>query len=170
MHIYLLYSTPFREEPVNLSGTPGIHEGLRLYPPVPVGVPRVVGGAGQVIGGQWVAPGTRVSVHHYATYRSPQNFRDPDRFAPERWRPGREGARSPYRDDRRESCQPFAHGPRDCLGRNLALHEMRYLLARVLFRFDLGLEPESQGWDGQRAFVLWEKKALMCTLRAASHH
>ncbi|KAK8008236.1 cytochrome P450 [Apiospora marii] len=165
-----------REEDITLQSTAQIEylnaciqEGLRLYPPVPVGVPRVVGAAGQTIGDQWVAPGTRVSVHHYATYRSPQNFRDPDQFAPERWlSSSKVCSSSPYRNDRRESCQPFACGPRDCLGRNLAMHEMRYILARVLFRFDLELERESSGWDGQRAFVLWEKKALMCTLRAAS--
>lgn len=147
----------------------GIQEGLRLYPPVPVGVPRVVGDVGQMIGGQWVAPGTRVSVHHYATYRCPQNFKYPDTFAPERWLSSSgTDASSPYKDDRRESYQPFAYGPRDCLGRNLAMHEMRYILARVLFNFDLTLCQESKGWDGQRAFILWEKKSLLCTLQAAA--
>ncbi|KAK8061941.1 hypothetical protein PG994_008307 [Apiospora phragmitis] len=145
-----------------------IQEALRLYPPVPVGVPRVVAKAGEHIGGQWVAPGTRVSVHHYATYRSPLNFRDPDTFAPERWlRDTDSDADSLYKDDRRGSCQPFAYGPRDCLGRNLAMHEMRYNMARVLFNFDLRLSPESEGWNGQKAFILWEKKPLMCTLQAA---
>ncbi|KAK8123015.1 Cytochrome P450 monooxygenase FUM2 [Apiospora sp. TS-2023a] len=167
-----------REEDITLQSTAGIeylnaciHEGLRLYPPVPVGVPRVVGDAGQVISGQWVAPGTRVSVHHYATYRSPQNFKNPDTFAPERWLSSKgrsDPSSSPYRDDRRESYQPFAYGPRDCLGRNLAMHEMRYILARVLFKFDLELCRESRGWDAQRAFILWEKKPLLCTLQAAA--
>ncbi|KAK7985664.1 hypothetical protein PG988_003286 [Apiospora saccharicola] len=167
-----------REEDITLQSTAGIeylnaciHEGLRLYPPVPVGVPRVVGDAGQLIGGQWVAPGTRISVHHYATYRSPHNFKDPAKFAPERWlrsKSGSDPSSSPYKDDRRESYQPFAYGPRDCLGRNLAMHEMRYILARVLFNFDLELCRESRGWDGQRAFILWEKKPLLCTLQAAA--
>ncbi|KAK8075323.1 hypothetical protein PG997_009986 [Apiospora hydei] len=168
------------EDEITLQSTAGIEylnaciqEALRLYPPVPVGVPRIVTEAGLTIRGQWIAPGTRVSVHHYATYHSPLNFADPDTFAPERWLSGGGGgggdSLSPYyKNDRRESCQPFAYGPRDCLGRNLAMHEMRYMMARVLFNFDLKLRPESQGWDGQRAFILWEKKLLMCSLQATA--
>ncbi|KAK7962803.1 uncharacterized protein PG986_003628 [Apiospora aurea] len=139
------------EDEITLQSTAGIEylnaciqEALRLYPPVPVGVPRVVTEAGLTIRGQWVASGTRVSVHHYATYRSPLNFADPDTFAPERWLSGGGDSLAPYyENDRRESCQPFAYGPRDCLGRNLAMHEMRYVMARVLFNFDLKLRPES---------------------------
>ncbi|KAK8011932.1 hypothetical protein PG989_000192 [Apiospora arundinis] len=147
-----------------------IHEALRLYPAVPVGVPRVVTAAGgQDIGGQWVTPGTRVSVHHYATYHSPLNFTGPDTFAPERWLSDQNSdASSPYKDDRRESCQPFANGPRDCLGRNLAMHEMRYIMSRLLFNFDLTLSRECGDWENQRAFILWEKKPLLCTLKTAS--
>ncbi|KAK8043477.1 hypothetical protein PG993_005907 [Apiospora rasikravindrae] len=162
------------EHEITLKSTAGIEylnaciqEALRLYPPVPVGVPRVVTETGLTIRNQWIAPGTRVSVHHYATYRNPLNFANADTFAPERWLAGGQQDAA-YKADRRESCQPFAYGPRDCLGRNLAMHEMRYIMARVLFKFDLELRRESEGWDGQRAFVLWEKKALMCRLRAAA--
>ncbi|KAK6859506.1 isotrichodermin C-15 hydroxylase (cytochrome P-450 monooxygenase CYP65A1) [Apiospora arundinis] len=162
---------------INLQNTAGldylnacIYEALRLYPPVPVGVPRVVTAAeGQNIGGRWVAPGTRVSVHHYATYRSPLNFKDPDTFAPERWLAGHDSDdNSPYKDDRHECYQPFAFGPRDCLGRNLAMHEMQYIMSRLLFNFDLKPGHDVEGWTNQRAFILWEKKPLWCTLQAVA--
>lgn len=169
VYIHLTHATIYRKHPIDALQTSGIHEGLRLYPPVPVGVPRVVGDAGQLIGGQCVAPGTRVSVNHYATYRNPQNFKNPDTFAPERWLNSNGSVPSSlYKDDRRESYQPFAYGLRDCLGRNLAMHEMRYILARVLFKFDLKLCQESREWDVQRAFILWEKKPLICTIQPAS--
>jgi len=152
---------------------PGIQESLRLYPPVPVGVPRAVPLPGRTIMGRWVAGGTRVSVHHYATYRSPSNFVDPDAFAPERWlRHDGAGASNDYEMDRREAAQPFAYGPRNCLGQNMALHEMRLILARLFRKFNLKLRemntPEDAvPWTDQRAFILWEKKPLVCRIAAS---
>ncbi|KAK5658141.1 hypothetical protein OQA88_2114 [Cercophora sp. LCS_1] len=139
-----------------------IQEALRLFPPVPVGVPRVVPSPGKTIAGRYVAGETRVSVHHFATYHSAANFAEPDSFVPERWL----GEDDKYSGDRREAVQAFAYGPRDCIGRNMAMHEMRLILARVLFRFDLVLCEESTEWTKQRAFVLWEKKPLVCRAEA----
>lgn len=102
-------------------------------------------------------------MHHYATYRSPSNFEAPDDFAPERWL-----GDAAYVTDRRRSLQPFASGPRKCLGQNMAMHEMRLTLARVFFSFDLELCDDSREWTSQRAFVLWEKKPLMCRLKLAA--
>ena len=122
--------------------------------------------------GRWVAGGTRVSVHHYATYRNPANFAEPDTFAPERWlRPSAGGDKTDvYAADRREAAQPFAYGPRNCVGQNMAMHEMRLILARLFWRFDLKLQEdegreERMPWTAQRAFVLWEKKPLVCCIQ-----
>jgi cytochrome P450 len=73
-----------------------------------------------------------------------------------------------FANDRREAMQVFGFGPRNCLGQNMAMHEMRLVLARVFFRFDLEVCEESRGWTEQRAFVLWEKKPLFCRLRPAA--
>lgn len=132
-----------------------------MYPPVPVGVPREVPTPGKEILGRWVAPGTRVSVHHYATYRWPANFAEPDRFLPERHLAGATGG------DRRETLQPFGFGPRNCIGQNMAMHEMRLVLACLLLKFDLELCDPGANWLEQRAFVLWEKHPLMCHVREA---
>ena len=113
--------------------------------------------------GDAVPAGTRVSVHHYATYRSPSNFRNPDSFVPERWLND-----CAYSSDNRECFRPFAFGPRDCLGQSMAIHEMQLILARVIFRFNLETCEEDSNWDDQRAFVLWEKKPLRCRLTLAS--
>ena len=134
-----------------------LKEALRVYPPVPIGSPRVIPEGGQQILGRQVPPETRVSVHHYSTYHSADNFRDPDDFSPERW------LGDPYyANDKLEAHQPFAWGPRNCLGQNMAMHEMRLILAELVFLFDLELCDESRGWLDQRTFALWVKNPLMC--------
>lgn len=62
-----------------------VSEGLRYYPPIPAGFGRVVPAGGEHVSGYFVPEGTTVSVSHYAAYHSERNFRDPDKFVPERW-------------------------------------------------------------------------------------
>lgn len=140
----------------------GIQEGLRMYPPIPINVPRVVPAGGRSISGRWVAPGTRVSVSHYTTYRYSENFKNPDTFVPERWL-----GDPVYRDDRRKALQPFAMGPRNCLGQNMAMHEMRIILAKVFYNFDLEIDNSNLGWIDQKNFALWEKGPLKCHVKVA---
>ncbi|TVY55884.1 Cytochrome P450 monooxygenase aclL [Lachnellula cervina] len=132
-----------------------LEEGLRTYPPVPAGMPRV--SQGNMINNKYVTAGTIVSVHQWASYSSPRNFADPEKFVPERWMkepPAR------YANDHTKVFQPFSFGPRNCIGRNLAYAEMRLILARVLWNFDLELQPGAQDWSAQKSYVLWEKGPL----------
>lgn len=62
-----------------------VSEGLRYYPPIPAGFGRVVPSGGEYVSGYFVPEGTTVSVSHYAAYHSERNFRNPDKFVPERW-------------------------------------------------------------------------------------
>jgi len=51
-----------------------------------------------------------------------------------------------------------------CFG-SLAYAEMRLILAKVLFNFDLELVDKTQEWmKGQKVFTLWEKPSLMVKL------
>ncbi|KAK4957698.1 hypothetical protein LTR10_005665 [Elasticomyces elasticus] len=136
-----------------------LHEGLRMYPPLPILVPREVPSSGMKIGDHWVPGGTVVGVHHYATYRSETHFRHANEFRPERWLGDPE-----FASDHLDTLEVFSVGPRNCLGQNLAWHEMRLLLATVLLNFDLELCEENDNWIEQRVFTLWEKKPLMCKL------
>lgn len=45
---------------------------------------------------------------------------------------------------------------------SMAWREMRLLLAKVLYNFDLKLSDESLSWTDQKVYVLWEKKPLVC--------
>ncbi|KAH6639942.1 cytochrome P450 [Truncatella angustata] len=135
-----------------------IREGLRVYPSIPSGIPREIAKGGNRVLGKWIPEGTRVSVHQFATYHSPANFRDPDSFVPERWLGDPE-----YEGDNRDSHQPFSVGPRNCLGMNLAWHEMRILLGTLLYNFDLESDV-GPDWLDQKVYVIWDRKPLLCRL------
>lgn len=48
---------------------------------------------------------------------------------------------------------------------SLAYSEMRMILARVLWNFDLELQPESENWvTDNRTYTLWEKGDLKVKL------
>jgi cytochrome P450 len=92
-----------------------IEEGLRLYPPTPCNLPRVVPGKGEVIDGKWVPGGMAVSVHVLSAGHSERNFTRATDFVPERWMelpPGSE-----FEGDDKGGIQPFSYGPRNCAGK-----------------------------------------------------
>lgn len=89
-----------------------IKEGLRMYPPVPIGLPRVVPPGGMTIGEHFVPEGTVVAVHQLSTYRQESYFKHADQFRPERWIGDPE-----FKDDRHDAFEPFSVGPRNCLGK-----------------------------------------------------
>ena len=89
-----------------------LREGLRMYPPVPVALPRRTHKGGHIVNGEFIPEGTQISVHHLSTYRSEDNFKNPNEFRPERWLGDPE-----YKDDNLDSLEPFSVGPRNCLGK-----------------------------------------------------
>ncbi|KAI0596777.1 cytochrome protein [Biscogniauxia sp. FL1348] len=139
-----------------------LDEGLRLFPPIPIGLPRAIpkGPPVQIAG--WTIPGDSVvSVHHLSAYHSERNFHRAQEFVPERWLPeSTADPASPFFNDRRDSHKPFSYGPRDCIGRNLAYHEMRLIMARILWNFDLTLDERCNDWHRQKIMSIWEKPPL----------
>ncbi|KAK7730221.1 hypothetical protein SLS57_001883 [Botryosphaeria dothidea] len=110
-----------------------VEETLRMYPPLPIAAWRKAPRGGNIVCGEWVPENARLGISQYSAYHSPKNFKDPDDFVPERWIPDS----------------------------GLAYHEMRIILANVLWRFDFELCPESEGWTDQKVWIVWEKPALM---------
>ncbi|KAK4152708.1 cytochrome P450 [Chaetomidium leptoderma] len=133
-----------------------LDEALRMYPPVPTGLPRVVPRGGASIAGNYVPEKTVVAVHQWAMYHNDDHFKDPFVYHPERWL-----GDPAFADDHKEAFQPFHLGPRNCLGRNLAYVEMRVILARVLWNFDMRIAEDSLDWmSKQRIYNFWEKGKL----------
>lgn len=106
-------------------------------------------------------------IAQHAANRLETNFHRATEFLPERHLKERDPA---FDRDSKDVVQPFSMGPRNCIGRNLAYAEMRLILAKVLWNFDLSLDEERMRRDGtpdwlkQRAFALWEKKPLWVKL------
>lgn len=134
-----------------------LNESLRLYPPVTSSLARMVPGKGADIAGQYVPAGTYVEVQHWAMNHSKENWSNAWTFDPERFR----GDSKEVSEDKFEALQPFSVGPRNCIGRNLAYAEMRLILARIIFDFDLKLADDSKNWiERQKAFPLWDRVPL----------
>ncbi|OSD05151.1 high nitrogen upregulated cytochrome P450 monooxygenase 2, partial [Trametes coccinea BRFM310] len=140
-----------------------INETLRLYPPVPTGTQRRVPhrSQGVMLGSYSVAPGTAMFLHPYSLQRDPRNFFPfPEEFWPERWlvAAGHSTfadalARSPDANANVETTSfrhnesaflPFSHGPANCVGKQLAMQEMRMVVCALIQKFELRLR---EGWD-----------------------
>ena len=74
-------------------------------------------------------------VSPYATHRHLDFWPDPERFDPGRFDPASENyaRRNPY------AYFPFGRGPRQCIGTNFALLEMKLALAFIARRYTLAL-------------------------------
>lgn len=136
-----------------------LNEALRMYPPSPNVAPRRVGPGGADIAGQHVPEGGVVGIWQWPLYHDPELFADPDHFDPERW--VNKSETSKYANDRLDAVNPFLTGPRNCLGQNLAYAEMRLILARLVWNFDLAITEGSREWlHDQRSYLLWDKPDL----------
>ncbi|KAK8061106.1 hypothetical protein PG997_015327 [Apiospora hydei] len=138
-----------------------LNESLRRYPPVVIGLPRVVPKGGAQVAGHVIPEGTRVAVWHYAISHDPALWTDPMGFHPERFL-----GDPRFAGDALDAMQPFSLGPRNCIGKNLAYAEMRLILAKIVYHFDMRIAAESRGWlEGQKAFTVWDKPPLQVYLR-----
>ncbi|KAK9415588.1 putative Cytochrome P450 [Seiridium unicorne] len=131
-----------------------IREALRMYPPLPLGLPRVVPLGGATVNGEFLPEGITVSTNPLAACLSPQNFSEPLEFKPERWI----GTNS---EDSCAASQPFSLGPRACIGRNLAWMEMRTTLAKLIWMYDFELIDKTLDWHkDSEMHTLWRRPSL----------
>jgi len=139
-----------------------IEESLRLYPPVPIALSRMTPPEGAMICGHWVPGNVSVGIPQFAAFTSPLNFAEPESFVPERMFHEHD---TKFDMDRRAVVQPFSAGPRNCIGKNLAISEMKLILARIIFNFDLELVEKKSNWFDQKVYTLWQKHPLMVRVK-----
>ncbi|KAI1428035.1 isotrichodermin C-15 hydroxylase [Xylaria sp. FL1777] len=136
-----------------------LNEALRTYPPVTSGLVRTTPKGGAQIADYFVPEGALVEVQHWAMNHSKDNWANPWEFNPERFLVGNEEALNA--GNNLEALQAFNVGPRNCIGRNLAYAEMRIILARLVYDFDIKIDDGTGDWiERQRTYTLWERVPL----------
>lgn len=120
-----------------------------------------------MICGKWVPDTASLRLCPLAMNKTESNFARPDDFVPERWLAD---APAEFSNDVKQAFQPFSLGSRNCIGRNLAIAEMRLILAKILFNFDLELDEEKTGdWFDQQSYGVWWKGPLWVKFSVAKH-
>ncbi|RYC93541.1 hypothetical protein BFJ63_vAg3521 [Fusarium oxysporum f. sp. narcissi] len=109
-----------------------IRETLRVYPPAPAPMPRVVPKSGFEFEGVSYPPDTVISAQPYTIHRYEGVFEDPNEFRPERWL----NVPSEKKDRMYRAFVPFSAGQRGCIGRGLAWMHIMKCIARTLQEFD----------------------------------
>ncbi|KAL3462033.1 cytochrome P450 monooxygenase [Aspergillus heterothallicus] len=112
-----------------------INETLRLHPAVPSGTQRQTPPEGISIGSTHIPGDVMVCVPIHTVFRDERNFARPDEFLPERWTTNPELVKDP------SVFIPFNGGPYACVGKQLALMELRQVIFEVLKRFELSFAP-----------------------------
>lgn len=119
-----------------------IKETLRLYPAASStrnGDPAI--SISDPAGRRFPTTGFMVWSVHQATHREPSQWPHPDAFLPERWLVGPGHPLYPVKG----AWRPFEFGPRNCIGQELALLEVRIVLALTVRRFEVRNAYEE--WD-----------------------
>jgi cytochrome P450 len=119
------------------------NESMRLYP-IATAVTRILKRE-RTFGGYTVPAGTRMAPCIYLTQRDARLWPEPDRFRPERFLDGKASVYEFF---------PFGAGVWRCLGAQFAEYEMRVVLARVVARMYLTLEPGVSVKPVQRGFTV----------------
>ncbi|GAB1212266.1 hypothetical protein ATERTT37_001398 [Aspergillus terreus] len=139
-----------------------INEALRLYPPVPGGLQRKTPPEGIMIDDVFIPGDMTVSCPQYVVSRSPLCYEQPDEFIPERWYKRPELIRdktvfAPFTIERHGSAKKT--GPYSCIGKPLAMLNLRTTVARLVMEFDVRFAPGDDGRkfldEAQDNFVLY---------------
>jgi cytochrome P450 len=122
-----------------------INESLRMWPSIFLYSPRVTPPEGLTVNGHYIPGDMIVQIPPFPMLRDPRHFIDPDVFIPERW------LDRPELVLRKDAFTAFMMGPYSCVGKSLAMMELRSVVGRVIHEFDVkvpeGFE-EVKYWNG----------------------
>jgi len=100
-----------------------IHEGLRLYSPIPMSQPRLVPPSGKTIDGYWIPGGMVVGSQGWSVHRLNADVwgEEEEVFKPERWLADGNKNQDEDEDERRKQMEralfAFGRGGRGCTGK-----------------------------------------------------
>ncbi|KAL2084951.1 hypothetical protein ACEWY4_020469 [Coilia grayii] len=112
-----------------------IKESLRLHPPVP-GIARKLSKPITFFDGRTMPAGFLVGTSVFGIHMNSTVWENPHVFDPLRFLPENCAKRSPH------AYVPFSAGPRNCIGQNFAMNEMKVAVCLTLRRYELMTDPE----------------------------
>ncbi|CAH1800682.1 unnamed protein product [Owenia fusiformis] len=110
-----------------------IKEALRLHTPVPFIERRTT--KDMEIEGKFLPAGSVINMMLYNIHHNPTVWENSMEYRPSRFLPENMKCMDSY------AFIPFSAGPRNCIGQNFAMHEMKVTIGRILNRFRLELDP-----------------------------
>ncbi|KAJ5291528.1 cytochrome P450 [Penicillium angulare] len=116
-----------------------INETMRLIPAALTMGTRMTPAQGMTIDGTYIPGGIKLAAPKYTIFRSERSFEDPLSFVPERWYSRPEMIRD------KDSFAPFGVGRRACVGKNLALTQIRLVVTILLSRYIVRFAPGETG-------------------------
>ncbi|PYH34145.1 cytochrome P450 [Aspergillus neoniger CBS 115656] len=114
-----------------------INETLRLLPAVPTFGTRVTPPEGLMIAGTFIPGGTKICAPRYTIGRLESAYERPNEFIPERWYCQEELVRD------RRAFAPFGIGNTSCVGKNLALTQIRLVVASLVMQYRISFAAAS---------------------------
>lgn len=112
-----------------------VREVLRLFPAIPLMVVRECNQDTNIMG-QFIPGGVNLMVPVWHIHRDPHHWYEPSKFLPERF------LEQPA-DRNQATFLPFGLGPRTCLGKRLALFELKAALFKILTSFEVLLSDKN---------------------------
>ncbi|KAF2134348.1 benzoate 4-monooxygenase cytochrome-like protein P450 [Dothidotthia symphoricarpi CBS 119687] len=124
-----------------------LEEALRMTPPVSAEPARVVLRGGTTVDGHYISEGLHVSTGLYCLSFNKDVYSEPFTFRPERWIVANErNLGSSVQDVAKAQSAfcAFSTGSRGCVGKNLAWLEMRIVIAKTLWTFEVKADPTNK--------------------------
>lgn len=132
-----------------------IDEALRLSPPIGGLLPREVLAGGLTIDGNYFPAGTDIGVPHYAIQHNEAYYPEPFVFRPTRWIDDSPttmelgGSSNSALVIAQSAFCAFGVGRTSCVGRSLAYQEMSIIIARIVWLYEIRLQPGSTVGGGR---------------------
>lgn len=125
-----------------------LDEAMRLSPAIGAMLPREILPGGLTVDGHHFPAGVDVGVSSYSIHHDERYYPDAFTFNPERWLSVEDGSPDPALNLARSAFCPFGVGRTSCVGKYLAYQEISIALARMLWLFDMRLQPGSTLGEG----------------------
>ncbi|XP_065891973.1 cytochrome P450 4B1-like [Dysidea avara] len=132
-----------------------IKESMRMYPPVPLYSRQL--SQDYTLDGYKLQKGSVVTVNVNGHHHNPRIWPDPEKFDPQRFSAENAKTHDSF------AFIPFSAGPRNCIGQNFAMNEMKIAIAHIINRFRIEVDP-LQKTERVVALILRAKYGILLKL------